>query len=65
MLHTYRGRDIDGPDVGIAFVGTMCSSDLSSSVVQDGGADADFVSVVATHELGHSFNMQHDNELRT
>ena len=40
----------------------MCSESNAALVVQDGGTKSDsLVGVVAAHELGHSFNMLHDD----
>jgi predicted Zn-dependent protease len=46
--------------VGIAFVGTMCSTTSSVGVTQDGGRSLSSVATTAAHELGHVFNMNHD-----
>lgn len=56
-----RGIDIDGTTIGVGYVGTLCSRVYSTSVSQDGGAPLDAVIVTATHELGHNFNMDHDD----
>ena len=47
--------------IGVAFVGTMCNRDLSFGVTQDGAATLSVVTAIAAHELGHIFNMQHDD----
>lgn len=65
MFYTYRGRNVDDPVLGIAFVGGMCLRNFSSSVVEDGGSDLDQIGVVAAHELGHNFHFFHDDELGT
>ena len=46
--------------MGIAFVGTMCSTTSSVGVTQDGGRSLSSVASTAAHELGHVFNMNHD-----
>ena len=58
--HTHRGIDIDGGTIGIAFVGAMCSTS-SVGLTQDGGRSLTSVIITAAHELGHIFNMQHDD----
>lgn len=55
------GIDIDGGTIGIAFVNTMCSRASSVGVTQDGSAALDTVTAIAAHELGHIFNMDHDD----
>ena len=54
------GIDLDGSTVGIAFIGTMCSTTGSVGVTQDGGRSLSSTASTAAHELGHVFNMNHD-----
>ena len=56
-----RGIDLDDPTVGLAFVGQMCNRESSTGLTQDGGGSLVSVVTVAAHELGHIFNMEHDN----
>ena len=58
---SHRGIDLDGTTVGIAFTRAMCSDSSSVGVTQDRGASLDVVGSIAAHELGHIFNMEHDN----
>lgn len=58
---THSGIDIDGSTVGIAYVGTMCSDRLSVGLTQDNGRSIDGVGATAAHEMGHVFNMRHDD----
>ncbi|XP_069745131.1 A disintegrin and metalloproteinase with thrombospondin motifs 1 [Narcine bancroftii] len=44
--------------LGMADVGTICDPSRSCSVIEDDGVQASFT---AAHELGHVFNMPHDN----
>ncbi|XP_075994324.1 A disintegrin and metalloproteinase with thrombospondin motifs 15-like [Genypterus blacodes] len=44
--------------LGMADVGTMCDPKRSCSVIEDDGLPSAFT---AAHELGHIFNMPHDN----
>ncbi|XP_075764582.1 A disintegrin and metalloproteinase with thrombospondin motifs 4 [Pelodiscus sinensis] len=44
--------------LGMADVGTVCDPTRSCSIVEDDGLQAAFT---AAHELGHVFNMLHDN----
>ena len=55
-----RGLDLDGSTIGVAYVGTMCFLPLSLGLTQDGGATLGRVVTVAVHEVGHNFNMEHD-----
>ena len=57
----YRGIDLNGGTVGIAYIGTMCSSTISVGLTQDGGRSTDSVGSTASHELGHIFSMEHDS----
>ena len=56
-----RGIDLAGSTIGIAYVGTMCSQSSSVGVTQDWSHSVDAVGSTAAHELGHNFNMDHDN----
>ncbi len=52
---------MDGPTVGFAFIGTMCTAN-SVGLTQDGGMPLATAISIATHEIGHNFNMRHDEE---
>lgn len=52
---------MDGNTVGVAFVGTMCRLMSSVGLSQDGGRSLSNVVATAAHELGHIFNMKHDD----
>ncbi|XP_053133920.1 A disintegrin and metalloproteinase with thrombospondin motifs 4 [Hemicordylus capensis] len=52
------GRDSCGT-LGMADVGTVCDPARSCSIVEDDGLQAAFT---AAHELGHVFNMLHDDD---
>uniref|UniRef100_A0AAY4DWA7 ADAM metallopeptidase domain 28 n=1 Tax=Denticeps clupeoides TaxID=299321 RepID=A0AAY4DWA7_9TELE len=53
------GIDFDGPTVGLAFIGTFCSS-LSTGVIQDHNPRAPAVGATMSHEMGHNLGMNHD-----
>ena len=59
----YRGIEITGSTVGIAFTRKMCSNTHSVGVTQDGGGSLSSIASIAAHELGHIFNMGHDGKL--
>lgn len=54
------GMDM-GNVLGIAPIGGMCSRYSSGGVTKDGGLSVAFVASIAAHELGHIFNMRHDD----
>ena len=56
------GIELDGSIVGLAFMGTMCSSRASTALVYGGGRSLESVASTAAHEMGHNFNMNHDGK---
>ena len=59
-MYIHRGIELDGDTVGVAFVNTVCNLRFSVGLTQDGGRALSSVVVTAAHELGHIFNMVHD-----
>uniref|UniRef100_A0A098LWW8 Metalloproteinase, ADAM28-like protein n=1 Tax=Opheodrys aestivus TaxID=186591 RepID=A0A098LWW8_9SAUR len=59
------GIDFSGPTVGLAFVGTMCSSSFSTGVIQDHSNNPISIGATMAHEMGHNFGMEHDSDLCT
>uniref|UniRef100_A0A8C4QZD8 ADAM metallopeptidase domain 8b n=1 Tax=Eptatretus burgeri TaxID=7764 RepID=A0A8C4QZD8_EPTBU len=58
------GIDFDGATVGLAPIGTMCSTMQSGAVNQDHSRNAVGVATTMAHEMGHNFGMQHDLQER-
>ena len=56
----HRGIEITGSVVGLGYIGTMCDKRLSVAYSQDGGRSLAAIGATAAHELGHNFNMVHD-----
>ncbi|XP_053277837.1 disintegrin and metalloproteinase domain-containing protein 28 isoform X1 [Pleuronectes platessa] len=58
--HLISGIDFEGPTVGLAFIGTLCSGH-SVGVVQDHNDRAIAVGATLAHEMGHNLGMDHDD----
>uniref|UniRef100_A0A3B4FGV8 ADAM metallopeptidase domain 28 n=1 Tax=Pundamilia nyererei TaxID=303518 RepID=A0A3B4FGV8_9CICH len=58
--HLISGIDFEGPTVGLAFIGTLCSGH-SVGVVQDHSDAAIAVGATLSHEMGHNLGMDHDD----
>ena len=57
-----RGINLNGSTVGRAFIGTMCNARSSLGLTEDGGTrPLATVIAIASHEVGHNFNMRHDD----
>ncbi|XP_053575421.1 zinc metalloproteinase-disintegrin-like VLAIP-A [Bombina bombina] len=52
--------DFEGPTVGMAYIGTMCS-DLSTGIIQDHSKISTSVGATLAHEMGHNLGMNHDD----
>ena len=47
--------------LGVAELGTMCRPFLSYSLSRDGGVPLSLIVATVAHEMGHNFNMNHDD----
>jgi uncharacterized repeat protein (TIGR01451 family) len=61
LAHLFTGRDMDGNVVGIAFLGSLCSTRAGTGVSQVTGTGTAGALIVA-HEMGHNFGAPHDNQ---
>ena len=62
LLHVITGREFDGSTVGIAYLGVLCSRDWGVGTSQIVGDDMPLTALTVTHELGHNFGANHDDD---
>ena len=60
ITHLFTGRDLDGNTVGISYVGAMCSQRYGVALSEARSGNTWYESLIAAHELGHSFGADHD-----
>ena len=56
----FSGIEFDGNTLGIANIGSMCLP-FSVGLTRDGGYSMYYAFTTAAHEMGHNFNMMHDD----
>jgi hypothetical protein len=61
LTHLVTGRDLDGTTVGIAYLGSLCSTRFGAAL-SEGRGSATQADLVAAHEIGHNFGAPHDGE---
>lgn len=61
LTHLFTGRNLDGSTVGIAWIGTLCSSTHGTGL-SEGNSSSLIDSMIAAHEIGHNFGAPHDGE---
>ena len=61
LTHLYTGRDVTGTTVGLAWLGSICSTEFGAGFSEARvGLITD--AVIAAHEIGHNFNADHDGD---
>ncbi len=55
----WTNRNLDGPTVGIAWLGVLCTN-FKYHVLQDWTGSPTSLRVMTAHEIGHNFNADHD-----
>lgn len=62
LAHLVTGRDLDGSTIGIAWLGSLCSTYYGMGVSQDYTASLYNMTLLLAHEMGHNFSAPHDNQ---
>lgn len=60
LAQLWTNRNLDGSTIGIAYLNGVCNSN-KYSVCQDFSSNSNLIRVLTSHEIGHNFNLQHDN----
>lgn len=62
LTHLFTGRDLEGTTVGIAYLDRLCHQRFGAGLTQATSGNSWFQSLVAAHEIGHSFGAVHDGD---
>jgi len=60
LTHLFTGKNLDGNVIGIAYKGVVCNSSYSYGLTSDFSSQ-NAVMLVAAHEIGHNFGLDHAN----
>ncbi len=61
LTHLFTGRNLDGTTVGIAYVNSVCDRQYGAGLTES--SNTRWVeSLIAAHEIGHSFGAPHDGD---
>src|SRR5262249_40990751 len=62
LSHLFTGRDLNSNVIGIAWLGSVCSSYYGASLGQDFTTDNKSLVLLTAHEIGHNFGAYHDTQ---
>ena len=62
LVHFFTGRNLDGNVVGIAWLGTVCSSGSGAGLSEDYTTTNNSLVSLTAHEMGHNLSAPHDNQ---
>ena len=61
LAHLFTGRTLNGNTIGIAWLGTVCSSYYGTGLSQEFTTSNKALVLLGAHEIGHNFDAPHDN----
>jgi len=60
LVSLWTGDDLNGSVIGLAYTGQVCGA-YAVNVLEYFSTSASWLSLLATHEIGHNFSAMHDN----